>query len=118
MGVVTRFEDCPVRDVLYRIMDPWSTLTLECLCDGKLRFSEVLRKIPGGISKRMLSKTLRSLEEDGLVTRTVYPTKPPSVEYELTELGQSFMPHVHGLAEWAFMNESKVRAARQSFKNQ
>ncbi len=115
MGVINQFRDCPVRDVLYRVMDPWSTLILDALHNGKLRFSELLRQVPGGISKRMLSKTLRSLEEDGLVSRTVYPTKPPSVEYQLTKLGKSFLPHVYGLIEWAQANQAKVHTARKAF---
>ncbi|ANL37474.1 HxlR family transcriptional regulator protein (plasmid) [Rhizobium phaseoli] len=84
---------CPIRGVLDRIGDQWSLLTLEALESEKKRFNELLREI-GDISKQMLSKTLRHLEQDGYIRRTVYPEVPPRVEYELTELGTIF-PHSH-----------------------
>lgn len=107
--------ECPVRDVLHQIMDAWSVAVLLLLNNGKYRFSEIYRNLPGNISKRMLSKTLRSLEENGLLNRTVFPTKPPSVEYELTHLGQSFMPIVLQLADWAQVNQTQVHEARLNF---
>lgn len=106
--------DCPVRDVLDRLGDRWSTLVLQTLAEGTLRFAELLRRIDD-ISKRMLAKTLRGLEEDGLVQRTVYPSKPPSVEYALTDLGRSFVPHIEGLVAWASEHHDAVRAARAAY---
>ena len=79
-----------MRDVLDRIGDKWSTLILSTLARGPQRFSAVRRAIPD-ISKRMLTQTFRDLERDGLITRTVFPTKPPSVEYRLTPLGESIL---------------------------
>jgi len=87
------------------------------LNSGKLRFSEILRNLPGNISKRILSKTLRSLEENGLVKRTVFATKPPSVEYELTELGFSFLPIIINLEQWAIENQENINIAKKEFKN-
>jgi DNA-binding HxlR family transcriptional regulator len=105
----------PVRDILDRVGDSWSSLVLCALGDGPLRFSAILRGAPD-ISKRMLAKTLRSLEEDGLVIRTVYPTKPPSVEYAVTPLGVSLLPHLAALALWAIENHDRIRQARVSFR--
>lgn len=109
--------DCPVRDVLRRVTDGWSSLVLRELSRGRLRFSAIERSLLD-ISRRMLAKTLRSLEEDGLVLRTVHPTKPPSVEYELTDLGQSFVPHLMGMAAWAFENHDRIRAARAQYSSE
>jgi DNA-binding HxlR family transcriptional regulator len=96
--------------------DSWSTLILCALSNGTLRFSAVLRSVPE-ISKRMLAKTLRSLEQDGLVSRTVYATKPPSVAYALTPLGEDLLPHLRALALWAIENEQKVAAARAAYQD-
>jgi len=109
-------NNCPVRDVLDRLGDRWSTLILQQLAKGPLRFSELLRAIDD-VSKRMLSRTLRALEEDGLITRTVYPLKPPAVEYALTPLGQSFLPHIEGLVRWASEHHAAIRAARAAFQH-
>ncbi len=106
---------CPVRDVLDRLGDRWSTLVLQELAAGTLRFSELQRRIDD-ISKRMLAKTLRTLEEDGLVARTVHPSKPPSVEYALTDTGRSFVPHIEALVTWADKHHDAIRAARAEFK--
>lgn len=106
---------CPVRDVLDRLGDRWSTLVLQELDTGTLRFSELQRRIDD-ISKRMLAKTLRTLEEDGLVVRTVHPSKPPSVEYALTALGRSFVPHIDALVAWADTHHAAIRASRTAFK--
>lgn len=108
-------EHCPVRDVLDRLGDRWSTLILQHLGERPMRFSELMRAIDD-VSKRMLSRTLRALEEDGLVTRTVYPVKPPTVEYALTPLGQSFLPHIEGLVRWAKEHHDTIRVARASFR--
>ncbi|MCW1886450.1 helix-turn-helix transcriptional regulator [Luteolibacter flavescens] len=107
-------EKCPVRDVLDRIGDRWSLLVLLVLAPKTLRFTEVKRAI-GDISQRMLSQTLRTLEKDGYVTRTVYPTVPPKVEYCLTELGGSLLARIAPLVEWANANHDQVRAARDAY---
>ena len=106
---------CSVQDVLRNIISLWGIGVLLLLHSGKLRFSEIFRNLPGNISKRMLSKTLRSLEESGLVKRTVYSTKPPSVEYELTELGYSFLPIIINLEQWATVNQNNINLAREAF---
>ncbi|RUM22226.1 transcriptional regulator [Rhizobium vallis] len=103
---------CPVRGVLDRIGDQWSLLTLEALDDDKKRFNELLREI-GDISKQMLSKTLRHLEQDGFISRTVYPEVPPRVEYELTEMGRSFLVPMKALIGWADQNHSAIIRSRQ-----
>ncbi|MBA9033835.1 winged helix-turn-helix transcriptional regulator [Rhizobium leguminosarum] len=107
---------CPIRGVLDRIGDQWSLLTLEALEDGKKRFNELLREI-GDISKQMLSKTLKHLEQDGFVRRTVYPQVPPRVEYELTELGRSFLIPMKALVGWAEQNQPAITSARQRHEN-
>ncbi len=108
--------DCPVRDVLDRIGDKWSLLLLKTLGQrGTLRFS-VLKREVGDISQRMLAQTLRRLEQDGLVRRTVHPTVPPRVDYALTPLGQSLMQPIETLIGWANANHASVRAARQSYE--
>lgn len=104
-------EDCPIRDVLDRIGDRWSLLILDTLRDERKRFSELKRAI-GDISQRMLSQTLRRLVQDGLVVRTVTPSVPPRVDYELSETGRSLMGPLQGLIEWADRNHASIRAAR------
>ncbi|NKM56954.1 transcriptional regulator [Rhizobium anhuiense] len=106
---------CPIRGVLDRIGDQWSLLTLEALEDEKKRFNQLLREI-GDISKQMLSKTLRHLEQDGFIRRTVYPEVPPRVEYELTELGQSFLIPMKALIGWAEQNHTAIKSARQRYE--
>ncbi len=103
-----------VSDILSRIGDKWSVLVIMMLSDGPKRFNALGRSI-GGISQRMLSLTLRGLERDGLVTRTVTPTVPPRVDYELTELGQSLRVSVQALGAWAFEHQPAVAAARKTF---
>ena len=106
---------CPIRDVLERMGDRWSMLVLFVLCDkGKLRFSVLKREI-GDISQRMLSQTLRRLEQDGLLSRTAHATVPPRVDYELTQLGQSFLKPMHELLRWAQKNHSRVHEAREAY---
>lgn len=110
----THAERCPVRDVLDCIGDRWSLLTLLSLQQGTLRFTEVKRAI-GDISQRMLAQTLRALEQDGYVERTVYPTVPPKVEYALTDLGASLLGKVAPLVTWADQNHDRVRKARRAY---
>ena len=108
-------ERCPIRDVLERLGDRWSMLVLLVLQDrGSQRFSVLKREI-GDISQRMLSQTLRRLEQDGLVSRTAHATVPPRVDYELTPLGHSFLQPMRGLLDWAQNNHEQVRAARQAY---
>jgi DNA-binding HxlR family transcriptional regulator len=103
-----------VRDVLNRVGDKWSVLIVAMLGDEKRRFGELLRAIDG-ISQRMLTLTLRGLERDGLVTRTVYPTIPPRVEYELTDSGRTLLVPINSLAEWAGHNRVTIQNARDRF---
>ncbi|MET4895834.1 helix-turn-helix domain-containing protein [Sphingomonadaceae bacterium jetA1] len=106
---------CPIRDVLDRIGDQWSLLVLAALEPETLRFNTLLRRI-GDVSKQMLSRTLRRLEEDGFVHRTVYPEVPPRVEYRLTELGRSFLEPMRGLVRWADRHQAAVEAARAAYR--
>jgi DNA-binding HxlR family transcriptional regulator len=106
---------CPIRDVLERLGDRWSMLVLFVLQEhGSQRFSVLKREICD-ISQRMLSQTLRRLEQDGLVSRTAHATVPPRVDYELTPLGHSFLQPMRGLLDWAQNNHEQVRAARQVY---
>ncbi|GAB7521653.1 winged helix-turn-helix transcriptional regulator [Paraburkholderia sp. 2C] len=105
---------CPIRNVLDVIGDKWSTLTLMSLAGKPRRFSDLHRVIPD-ISKRMLTQTLRTLEREGLVTRHVFPTKPPSVEYRLSPLGRSVLVPLGGLIEWADARFDEIVAARRQF---
>lgn len=107
-------KDCPVRDVLDRIGDKWSSLMVGILAAGPHRFSAIQRAIPD-ISKRMLTQTLRDLERDGLIARTVFPTKPPSVEYRLTPLGETILEPLTVLVRWADRSHAAIRAARAAF---
>lgn len=107
-------QPCPIRDVLDRIGDQWSLLVLEMLSHGTLRFNELNRRI-GDISKQMLSKTLRRLEQDGFIRRTIFPEVPPRVEYELTELGLSFLAPMRGLIAWADENHRGICEARKEY---
>ena len=108
-------EKCPVRDVLDRIGDQWSVLVMLILSgDGPHRFN-ALRRAIGDVSQRMLAVTLRHLERDGLVSRRVFPTNPPQVEYALTELGQSLADGIAILNRWATENHNRIRAARRTY---
>src|SRR6478672_11826919 len=108
-------EDCrAVSEVLARVGDKWTVLVVWTLGDGSKRFNE-LRKALGSISQRMLTLTLRALERDGLVTRTVFPTIPPRVDYELTRLGHSLLEPVSSLSLWARQNRSAIETARRQF---
>ncbi|MFC0530061.1 winged helix-turn-helix transcriptional regulator [Phytohabitans kaempferiae] len=103
---------CPVADVLHRVGDKWSVLVLVLLGRRPYRYNELHRGIEG-ISQRMLTRTLRGLETDGLVARTVHPSVPPSVEYDLTPLGRSLLGPLSALAEWAVRHGDEIAAARE-----
>src|SRR3974390_3941852 len=108
-------EDCrAVSEVLSRVGDKWTVLVVSTLGDGPPRFNE-LRKALGSISQRMLTLTLRGLERDGLLTRTVYPSIPPRVDYELTRLGRSLLDPVSELGAWARKNRAAIVEARRKF---
>jgi DNA-binding HxlR family transcriptional regulator len=107
-------DPCPVRDVLERVGDKWSVLLVVRLQAGPARFSELLRGVEG-VSRRMLTRTLRLLERDGLVSRTVYPTTPPSVEYALTDLGHGLAVPLEGLTGWAVRHRADVERARREY---
>jgi DNA-binding HxlR family transcriptional regulator len=108
-------EDCrAVSAVLQRVGDKWTILVVQRLGGGPRRFNE-LRNEVGGISQKMLTTTLRGLERDGFVTRTVFPTIPPRVDYELTDLGRELLVPVHALGEWARTNIGRINAAREKF---
>ena len=109
---------CPVRDVLDRVGDKWSILAILFLGrHGTMRFNELKRSIDG-VSQRMLTVTLRSLERDGLLTRRVYPEVPPRVEYELTALGRSLLEQVLGLAGWANEQMEAIVEVRAHYDRQ
>jgi len=99
---------CPIRNILSRIGDKWSILTIYTLSNHKvLRFKELQREMPD-ISQKMLTVTLRTLEEDGLVSRKIYPEVPPRVEYSLTERAHTLLPHINALIGWALDNMSDI----------
>ncbi len=106
--------DCPVRDVLVHLGGKWSTLILLCLGSAPHRFGALRRAIPH-ISKRMLTETLRDLERDGFVSRHVFATKLPSVEYRMTDLGRSFLAPLHGVLAWADGHHADIRRARAGY---
>jgi DNA-binding HxlR family transcriptional regulator len=108
-------QPCPIRDVLDRIGDQWSLLVLDALEGGTKRFNELMREL-GDVSKQMLSLTLKRLEEDGFVRRTVYPEVPPRVEYDLTPLGHSFLVPMKGLVAWAAEHHRLVCEARRAYQ--
>jgi DNA-binding HxlR family transcriptional regulator len=107
--------NCPVRDVLSHLSDKWSTLIIGLLGDRAHRFGELRRAVPD-ISQRMLTQTLKDLQRDGLVDRTVFATVPPSVEYRLTPLGQSLLRPLGVLIEWAETHHGAIRLARQVYE--
>ncbi|MBX4905972.1 MULTISPECIES: helix-turn-helix domain-containing protein [Rhizobium] len=108
------FSNCPVRDMMQHIGGKWSTLLLEILAARPCRFGELRRMLPD-ISQRMLTQTLRDLQRDGYVNREVFPTKPPSVEYSMTDLGRSLYQPLSQLLNWAEANHEAVRDARLRF---
>lgn len=104
------FPDCPIRNILTRLCDKWSLLiiyTLNKASKETVRFKELQREIPD-ISQKMLTVTLRTLEEDGYVTRTIYPEVPPRVEYALTPRTHSLLPHINALIKWALENKDAI----------
>lgn len=117
--IIINFEatgQCPVRDVISRLGDKWSILTLTTLkVNGKLRFSEIQRSI-GDVSQRMLTVTLRAMESDGIIRREVHAEVPPRVEYELTDLGESLFPHLNALVNWATESMDTIMKSRRDFR--
>ncbi|MGH8775046.1 MAG: winged helix-turn-helix transcriptional regulator [Jiangellaceae bacterium] len=107
-------EDCEVRQILDRIADKWSLLVIALLDRRTLRFTELRREIDG-ISQRMLTVTLRQLERDGLVRRTVYPVVPPRVDYELMPLGATLHDTVQSLVSWTEQHQNEIAAARADY---
>ena len=108
-------SDCRgVASILARVGDKWSVFVIMMLDGGPLRFNE-LKRMVGCISHRMLTLTLRGLERDGLVTRTVFPTIPPRVDYELTDLGRGLSKPVEALGKWAFDHRTEIENARAKF---
>src|SRR3977135_2543020 len=105
---------CELRNILDRLPDKWSLLVICLLADGTRRFSELRRAIDG-ISQRMLTLTLRQLEREGLVTRTVFPVVPPRVDYELTPLGCTLLDTIQSLVAWAGEHGNEIIAARAAY---
>jgi DNA-binding HxlR family transcriptional regulator len=113
-GLPARYEaveDCPVREVLDRVGDKWSVMVIVLLGQRTHRFGELHRAIEG-ISQRMLTLTVRALERDGMISRTVHASVPPRVDYELTELGQTLLIPLGALADWANTHRGDIQAAR------
>ncbi|MCX5227977.1 helix-turn-helix domain-containing protein [Streptomyces sp. NPDC006553] len=107
-------EDCEVRQILDRVADKWSLLVIALLDRRVLRFTELKREIDG-VSQRMLTVTLRQLERDGLVKRTVHPVVPPRVEYELTPLGGTLHTTIRALVTWTEQHQNEIAAAREEY---
>ncbi|MFB9631061.1 winged helix-turn-helix transcriptional regulator [Nonomuraea helvata] len=107
-------EDCEVRQILDRIADKWSLLVIALLDCQSLRFTQLRREIDG-VSQRMLSVTLRQLERDGLVTRTVHPVVPPRVDYALTPLGRTLHQTIKTLVTWTEEHQQEIAAARAAY---
>jgi DNA-binding HxlR family transcriptional regulator len=105
---------CPTRQVLDRIADKWTVLIIRRLSNGTLRFAQ-LRRTVDGISQKVLTNTLRGLERDGIVTRRIYASVPPKVEYSLTGLGRSLCDLVEGICGWAEANIEQVQDAREVY---
>jgi DNA-binding HxlR family transcriptional regulator len=111
---VEQTQACELRDLLDRLADKWSLLVVELLGSSTLRFSDLRREIDG-ISQRMLTLTLRQLERDGLVSRTVYPPVPPRVEYALTPMGMTLLETIQPLVAWARAHRGEVASARSAY---
>ena len=108
---------CPVRNVLARFGDKWSILILLLLDEkGVMRFSELNKSI-SDISQKMLTVTLKTLEADGLVSRKIFPEIPPRVEYSLTDMGKSLLPHIQNLTKWALENMEIIQESRAVYKS-
>jgi DNA-binding HxlR family transcriptional regulator len=106
---------CPVRQLLDRIGDTWTLLVILRLGEQPLRFRQLLKAVEG-ISQRMLTVTLRALERDGLVSRKVFDTKPPAVEYTLTQIGESLLGPITNLTHWAMENDQQIQRAREKYE--
>lgn len=104
--------DCPSRKVLDRISDKWTALVIYALDEKTMRYGELQRRV-GGVSQKMLTQTLRSLEEDGLITRKIYPVVPPMVEYSLTPLGRTLTEPLTAVRQWAEKHLPQLLANRQ-----
>lgn len=104
-------QSCPSRQVLARIADKWTALVIYALSSGRMRYSELHRRI-GGISQKMLTQTLRELEKDGLIARKIHPVVPPMVEYWLTPLGESLQEPLEAICAWAETHLPEMQAAR------
>ena|SRR2546426_2396261 len=109
-----RVHACRARDVLDRVGDKWSVFVISLLGDGRRRFTDLMRSVDG-ISQRMLTVTLRGLERDGIVTRTVHAVVPPRVEYELTPMGETLLETVRELVNWADRHTAEIDAARAAY---
>ncbi|NVK38425.1 MAG: helix-turn-helix transcriptional regulator [Gammaproteobacteria bacterium] len=107
-------EECPIRNVVAQIGDKWSMLILFALVDGADRFNSLKSRVVG-ISQRMLTQTLRDLEREGYVNRTVYPEVPVKVEYELTKMGRDLVKPLYQLVSWADNHHEQIKASRQSY---
>ena len=106
--------ECPTRELLSRLSDKWVSLVLVALTDGSMRYRELHRRIDG-VSQKMLTQTLRSMERDGLLTRTVTPTVPVRTDYELTRLGSTLLPVMAAIKGWAEQHIEDVQRARQGY---
>ncbi|WP_280493136.1 winged helix-turn-helix transcriptional regulator [Nocardia asiatica] len=104
---------CPTREILDHIAGKWTVLIIDALADGTMRYTDLRTRIDG-ISQKMLTQTLRQLEADGFVTRTVHPTIPPRVDYTLTELGHSLRTPIAALRDWIESNINRIEAARRA----
>lgn len=107
-------KDCPIRNVVAQIGDRWSMLILFALVDEPDRFNSLKRRVEG-ISQKMLTQTLRDLEREGYVSRTVYPEVPVRVEYALTDLGRKLIKPMYGLVSWADQNHAKIKRSREAY---
>ena len=106
--------ECPSRQVLDALSDKWVTLVLTALADGPQRYSQLARRI-AGVSQKMLTQTLRTLERDGLLTRTITPSVPVRVDYELTPLGTTILPVVAAIKQWSEAHIDEIHAARDAY---
>ena len=115
-GVAAEIHDaaCPVHEVLDRVAGKWSVLVIIAIACGRLRFTELERSIDG-ISRRMLTRTLRNLERDGLLTRTVYATVPPKVEYQLTDMARELHQSLLSLTDWAERHRAAISESRAAY---
>jgi DNA-binding HxlR family transcriptional regulator len=108
---------CPSRQLLDRLADKWVSLVLCSLAEGEQRYSEIARTI-AGVSQKMLTQTLRQVERDGLLTRSITPTVPVRVDYELTELGKTILPVVAAIKQWSESHIAAIHAARRAYDGQ